>query len=169
MVNNVISVARRLSMAACSAAKRCALPLALVCGAVVVPSTAAGQEDSPPRQVESTDDSEQPLPVAPKLFALGDFYVREVRQTRNETVDVRFSLYLLLPPETSDQLVAQLQHRLQRLREQIIVAVRLTEMIDFLQPGLDRLQLIMRIRIQRLLGPGVIDGLYINDFILGDN
>ncbi|MEM9660530.1 MAG: hypothetical protein AAF961_19365 [Planctomycetota bacterium] len=127
------------------------------------PETPAAE--SAPADGEASAAEETPQP---KLFGLGEFHVRDLRPTRNETVDVRFSLYTVMSADASDAFVAALPHWRQRLRDQAIVAVRLCETNDFIEPGLDRLQQIIRLRINRTLGWPAVEQIYLNDFTLGD-
>ncbi|MBX3425766.1 MAG: hypothetical protein KF688_08810 [Pirellulales bacterium] len=107
----------------------------------------------------------------PKPFTLdlGDFHVRDWRPTRNETPDLRFSVAVVFAPETSELTRERLRHWTNRLRDQAIIAVRLAESKDFVEPTLDQLQRLIRGRIRRTL-PGVpVSEVLMTDFSLGDD
>lgn len=112
---------------------------------------AASQEDSKdkPRQL---------------TFELGKFEIREIRPTRNETTNVNFTAFFEMDPSVSTKDVQQLAHWKHRLRDQVIIAVRTAEEIDFQEPDLVRLRRIILFRVRRLLNADVVQDILLTEF-----
>jgi hypothetical protein len=106
--------------------------------------------------------------VRTDLLDLGEFRIRGCRTTDQEVVDVRFGVQLILSTQTN----AADHHRLEgwknRLRDQIIIAIRSAAPEDYADPPLHRIQRLMLFRVKRLAtGVGVI-GLYLTEFSLDE-
>jgi flagellar basal body-associated protein FliL len=94
---------------------------------------------------------------------LGTIEVINVEPTRGRTSRMSFNLNLTLDPKTDPNEVKALDAWHHRLREQVIVGVRATEIHDFIDPDLTRFRKQMLYRINRLLGkPMVTDVLFAN-------
>jgi hypothetical protein len=97
-------------------------------------------------------------------FDLGSFEIREVRPTRNETTNVNFTAYFAMAPGVSMADVQQLEHWKHRLRDQVIIAVRTAQDIDFQEPDLVRLRHIILFRMRRLLKADVVQDILLSEF-----
>lgn len=94
---------------------------------------------------------------------LGTIEVINVEPTRGRTLRMAFNLHLTLDPHTSPKDVAALDGWHHRLREQVIIGVRATDIHDFIDPELTRFRKQMLYRINRLLTkPIVNDVLFAN-------
>ena len=140
---------------------------ALVCAATATPASAAEE----PAAADAEAAEATPAAVEKKPFALelGDFHVRDWRPTRNETPDLRFSVVVVFAAETPDLVRQRLEHWVNRLRDQTIVAVRLVEAKDFAEPDLQQMKRLIQVRISRLLPRLPVEAVLITDFALGDD
>lgn len=127
---------------------------------LLCPSAVA--EDAP-SQEQNTDVSPAPeVTVIPKLD-LGLLEVKNLEPTRNQTSKVTFGMHLAFAPGTDPAIVSALQHWQHRLREQVIVAIRVAELGDYLDPELLRLRKQILYRINR-----VLKGVQAEDILLAD-
>jgi flagellar basal body-associated protein FliL len=106
-------------------------------------------------------------PTLPRTFEIGDVYIRNFRPTHNEIANIRFTLHVVFAPGTSDEVMAEMVHWQRRLRDQAITAARSTEPDDLSEPGLERVQRLMLLRIRRLPLPQPVTGVYLTDFAVG--
>ena len=129
---------------------------------------AVAAESKPASPGPSTQESTQE-DLVHRIHKLGYFHLRQLRPNRDETINVKFELHLLMP---EDALGRELENRLnrwtQRLRDQVNTAVRRAEIKDFTEPGLGRLQKMILLRINRLLKFSRIEKVYLTryEFVL---
>ena len=139
--------------------------LTFVAWLLFVSMGAAAKETQPTKK--QTDDSAseavpQVLPI-PKLD-LGVLEIKNLEPTRNQTAKVTFAIHLAFTPGTDPAVVAELEHWQHRLREQVIVAVRSSELTDFTDPELLRLRKHLLYRINRVLKPIQVEAVLLADF-----
>jgi hypothetical protein len=116
---------------------------------------AAGNEDATAESAIRTD-----------LLDLGEFRIRGCRTTDQEVVDIRFGVQLILSTQTNATDHHHLEGWKNRLRDQMIIAIRSAAPEDYADADLHRIQRLMLFRVKRLpTGVGVI-GLYLTDFSL---
>jgi hypothetical protein len=106
-------------------------------------------------------------PTLPRTFEIGDIYIRNFRPTHNEIANIRFTLHVVFAPGTSDAVMAEMVHWQRRLRDQAITAARSADSADLAEPGLQRVQRLMLLRIKRLPLPQPVTGVYLTDFAVG--
>jgi hypothetical protein len=118
---------------------------------ISVSSAAPLQAQTPnePASAESDATNEEEVPTP--TLDLGSFKINDLRPTRNETARLTFTLHLAFSKELTENQVAQLDNWKHRLRDQVITAVRISEMKDFQEPDLDKLRRRVLIRVNRLL------------------
>jgi hypothetical protein len=131
-----------------------------------VAATEIVSESVKPTENGDSKEKEEAKPV-PRHFDLGAFEIRQLRPTRNETIDVNFELYLVLSKEADEAVKKKLEFWKHRLREQVLTSVRLTETKFFSEPDLLRLQRVILLRINRICPEMHIAGIYITRFIFG--
>jgi flagellar basal body-associated protein FliL len=123
-----------------------------------------------PAESNSATPAESTEPVSPeetvsRIHELGYFHVRQLRPTRNETIDLKFELHILMPEKAQELgLETRLNQWNRRLRDQVITAVRNAETKDFKESDLKKLQRMIRLRINRLLKSIRIEEIYITQF-----
>jgi hypothetical protein len=106
------------------------------------------------------------IPVRTDVLNLGQFRVRGCRSTDKEIIDIQFGLWLVLSTNTTEADFHELETWKNRLRDQVIIAVRGATPEDFMEPELRRLERMMMFRIKRMpIGPQII-GAYLIDFTL---
>ncbi|MCA9257930.1 MAG: flagellar basal body-associated FliL family protein [Planctomycetales bacterium] len=134
------------------------------------PATAQNASDAATAPEASTgapsDSADASDEEAPQIvyFDLGEFKIKDFRPTRNETADVRFELQIELPPNPSEELTKRVANAKNRLRDQVIVAVRLSSTADFAEPHLIKLRKTILRRINRVLDNVRIESVYLTDF-----
>ena len=114
------------------------------------PETSGRTASQNPQDKELNEKTLQ-IRWTPKLD-LGSFEIQNLEPARALTSKITFELHLTLPEETSPADLATLEHWQHRLREQVIVAVRVSDIVDFLDPKLDRFRRHILYRVNRLLG-----------------
>lgn len=124
------------------------------------PTAASAQGDA--KAEEEAKEKEQQQRA---LFDLGQFRLRELRPTRNETAKITFALQLVLARDLDQRLLKQLEHWRHRLRDQVIIAIRTSERVDFLEPNLDKLQRRILLRVNRLLKKPYIEEVLFTEYV----
>jgi hypothetical protein len=149
------SLLRRTVIACVAAAMCCAAAPAYASGGAKQPAEHGAEE---PAEIE--------IPVRTDVLNLGQFRVRGCRSSDKEIIDIQFGLWLVLSTDTTEADFHELENWRNRLRDQVIIAVRGAAPEDFLEPSLRRLERMMMFRIKRLpIGPQII-GAYLMDFTL---
>lgn len=117
-------------------------------------------EEVEPKEAKS--DAEKPLRT--DVFEIGEFKIRNTLAAHHVTVQIQFSVSLILSSTTTVADVKALQLWQQRLRDQTITAVRSADPADFADPQLRRLRRLITLRVRRLPTPAKIIGAYLTDF-----
>lgn len=111
---------------------------------------------------EETEEATEGIEVTLKLN-LGTIELQNLEPTQGRTAHMSFDLHLTFDPNTDPKFLRELEGWQHRLREQVIVAVRTTDIFDFLDPELKRFRKQILYRINRMLKePVVIDALFAN-------
>jgi flagellar basal body-associated protein FliL len=122
-------------------------------------STHAAEE---PEETEEATEETEGIEVTLKLN-LGAIELQNLEPTQGRTAHMSFDLHLRFDPKTDPKFLKELEGWQHRLREQVIVAVRATDIFDFLDPELKRFRKQILYRINRMLKePVVIDALFAN-------
>jgi hypothetical protein len=105
------------------------------------------------------------------ILDLGAFRIRSSRSTDREITDVKFSLEIVLSTDSTPADFHRLASWQNRLRDQVITAVRSADAAEFLDPELRRLHRLILFRVKRLAIGDQIVGVYLTDFALdyGEN
>jgi flagellar basal body-associated protein FliL len=103
------------------------------------------------------------------IIDLGDFHVKDLRPSRNETLEVTFAMKIAFSPSVNKATVEALEKWKHRLRDQVIVAIRTAARTDFLEPGLNRFRRIVHLRVQRLLDARIVSDVLLTEFIFATN
>lgn len=149
-----------------------ALILATILSALL-PGRAVASEHAAPKPAgghEKADDKEgghetaADKPLRTDVFELGEFKIRNTLPTHHVTVQIQFSVSLILSSTTTLADVHALQKWQQRVRDQTIIAVRSADPADFADPQLRRLRRLIMLRLHRLPTPAKIIGVYLTDF-----
>ena len=122
----------------------------------------ARASSAPTEKSASVEEIVEGVEVTLKLN-LGTIEVINVEPTHGRTSRMSFDLNLTFDPNTDPKRIRELDAWHHRLREQAIIAVRATEIYDFLDPELKRFRKQILYRINRILGePIVNDALFAN-------
>jgi hypothetical protein len=95
---------------------------------------------------------------------LGTIEVINVEPTRGRTSKMSFDLHLTFDPQTDPKEIKALDGWQHRLREQVIVGVRATEIHWFLDPDLKHFRKQMLYRINRLIGKPIVNDVLFANF-----
>lgn len=115
------------------------------------------------------EEAEEPIeidPTQPRTVDLGEFEIHSFRPTHNDVTTIRFKLYLVVAKGTGEEMITRLNHWQRRFRDQAIIAVRLAEPADLLEPDLKRVQRLIIIRLKRLPFTDLIEGVYLTEFFV---
>lgn len=102
-------------------------------------------------------DAEVEEEAKPYVFSLGDFDIKDLRPTRNQTAKLKFTLYLTFTKSLSESQIEQLENWKHRLRDQVITSVRITEMKYFQERNLKMLSRKILIRVNRLFEAKLVE------------
>ncbi len=124
-------------------------------------SSAYGKAE-PAEEPAKSEEATEGIEVTLKLN-LGTIELQNLEPTQGRTAHMSFDLHLTFDPKTDPEFLKGLEGWQHRLREQVIVAVRATDIFDFLDPELKRFRKQILYRINRMLKqPVVIDALFAN-------
>jgi len=113
---------------------------------------------------EASGEAEADKPLRTDVFEIGEFQIKNTLSAQHVTVQIHFSVSLILSSTTTVADVRALQHWQRRLRDQAITAVRSADPADFADPQLRRLRRLIMLRVRRLPTPAKIIGAYLTDF-----
>ncbi len=122
-------------------------------------ATPASADSTAAETAEAAEESVRPT------FDLGKFKINDLRPTRNETAKLTFTLHLAFSKNLTPSQVAQLEPWKHRLRDQVITAVRISQIKDFQQPDLGRLRRKILIRINRLLQANLTEEVLMTEYL----
>jgi hypothetical protein len=97
---------------------------------------------------------------------LGKFDVRMHRAVPSQSNRVGFTLYATVQPDEAKHFEQLLDHRENKIREQVIVATRLVPVEDFDDADLTKFRRRVLLRLRRTLPELAIDNVYVSDFEL---
>lgn len=145
--------------------KQLVLRLAASCalGLLMGSPLAAQTESSESVAGETPPEESLQIHTVPKID-LGYFEIKNLEPTRNLTSKVAFGMHLTLRDDVSEQDLEAVQKWKNRLREQVLVAVRMAEIVDFLDPKLLRFRRSILYRVNRLLKPVKVEDVLLADF-----
>lgn len=136
-----------------------AVTIALCCISIVNPALGSSH-GAKPEPVE--EEPIEGLEVTLKLN-LGKIELQNLEPTQGRTAHMSFDFHLIFHPRTDPKKIKDLEAWQHRLREQVIVAVRATDIYDFLDPELKRFRKQILYRINRMLkDPVATDVLFAN-------
>jgi len=120
-----------------------------------------------PAHAQEVAKNETPAESAEEARAtidLGTFQVRDLRPARNETVKLSFAIHLALHPSVSQSTVEQLERWQHRLRDQVLIVIRLSATKDFLEPNLDKFRRSISLRVNRALKAILVSEALLTEF-----
>jgi hypothetical protein len=100
---------------------------------------------------------------------LGMFQVKDLRPSQNETAKIFFSVHLAMHQGVSQSTVKQLERWQHRLRDQVIIAIRLSEAQDFLEPDLAKFRRSISLRVNRVLKALLVSEAMLTEFTFTTN
>jgi hypothetical protein len=98
--------------------------------------------------------------------SLGDYRIRSHYQVDAQKSIVRFSLYATVKNEHFDEVQGLVEEHRQKLRDQIIMATRLTPLNLFQEPDLATFRRRVLVRLRRAIPELTIEDLYVSEFDL---
>jgi hypothetical protein len=141
------------------------LTLAAVVVALTVRSACAGHgHAAEPAAAESDADAESGKAI--HGVSLGDYRIRSHYQIDAQKSIVRFSLFATVKDQGFGEVKRLVAEHRQKLRDQVIMATRLTPLAVFQEPDLATFRRRVLVRLRRALPELVIEDLYISEFDL---
>lgn len=132
----------------------------LLFGSLLVSTeTCTAAEEVEAEQEESTEEVPQSVG-----FELGEFFIRDVRGSEGVKTRVSFTLYADVASENEATFQPLQKKHEQRIRDQIILAVRLCQTNHFQEPTLHSLKRLIWVRLHRMIPGFKINGLMFKDF-----
>lgn len=125
---------------------------------------ATAQDSSSKEQPSDSSQETAPESVALPKLDLGTLEIKNLEPTRNQTSKVSFEMHLTFPPDTDPAAIEALSHWQHRIRDQVIVSIRIAELGDYIDPQLIRLRKQILYRINRLLKETPADDVLLADF-----
>ncbi len=132
---------------------------ALIFTAMILAGVPAHAQEAPENK-----PADENLEEARATIDLGTFQVKDLRPTRNETIKVSFAIHLALHPSVGKSTVKQLERWQHRLRDQVLVVIRLSETKDFLEPNLAKFRRCISLRINRTLKAVLVSEALLTEF-----
>ena len=113
---------------------------------------------------EAVEETEAEPAPAPSAIDLGFYSLRDVRSAEDEKFRLNFALQARVEPDKLYEMEQFQKKSEHRIREQVLIAVRLSESKDFQEPKLMRLKRRIMMRLKRVLPNLEIQELYISEF-----
>ncbi|HYO24222.1 MAG TPA: hypothetical protein VEQ85_04670 [Lacipirellulaceae bacterium] len=145
---------------------RSALTAGLMAIVAAQPAAAAFASGHPP--AGHGEEAPAAAPERTDLLDLGKFRIRGCRASDREIFDVQFAVQLVLSSQATAEDYQHLADWKNRLRDQVIIAVRSLELTDYADPELRKLQRLVLFRVKRLDTSAPIIGMYLTDFTLDE-
>jgi hypothetical protein len=98
--------------------------------------------------------------------SLGDYRIRSYYQVDAQKSTVRFSLFTTVKDEHFREMQGLVEEHRQKLRDQVIMATRLTPLAVFQEPDLATFRRRVLVRLRRALPELKIEDLYVSEFDL---
>lgn len=95
---------------------------------------------------------------------LGTYCVREPKPIENLKIDLRFAVQAAVRKKDQERFEQYVASHENKVRDQIILAVRTAESFEFDEPKLDMLRHRILLRIASVLGGQSVEDLYVTDF-----
>jgi hypothetical protein len=142
-----------------------AFKLAAIAAALTVRSASGGHEHAAePAAAEASAEDEAGKAI--HGVALGDYRIRSYYQVDAQKSTVRFSLFATVKDEHFREVQGLVEEHRQKLRDQVIMATRLTPLSVFQEPDLATFRRRVLVRLRRALPELTIEDLYVSEFDL---
>jgi hypothetical protein len=113
--------------------------------------------------VEVWDDS---LGIKDRGVELGEYHIKAYYPVQAQKSTVRFVLHAKVPAERYQEVAEIVSTRINRLRDQVIIATRMTPLSLFDEPGLDSFRRRILMRLKRTVPELEVDDILVSDFTL---
>jgi hypothetical protein len=140
-----------------------ALATTLCMGSV---SFASGHGAVAPAEVEAQEELDIPSDVKTRGIDLGEFRIQSHYPVEAQKSTVRFVLYASVATEHYAEIKRLVDAHEHKLRDQVIIATRMTPLAAFDEPGLESFRRRIFLRLRRALPELVIDDVYVSAFEL---
>lgn len=139
--------------------------LAAVAAALTVRSANGGHEHAAEPAAAEAPATADPT-KAIQGVSLGDFRLRCFHQVDAQKSTIRFSLFATVKTEHFREVQDLVEEHRQKLRDQVIMATRLTPLYLFQEPDLATFRRRLLVRLRRALPELAIEDLYLSEFDL---
>jgi hypothetical protein len=115
---------------------------------------------------EEGGEGEKKPPADAHGVQLGKFNIRMLRAVPTQTSRVSFTLFATFPLDEAKHLEELLEHRENKVRDQVIVATRLVPVEEYDDPELTKFRRRILLRLRRTMPELTIDDVYVSEFNL---
>jgi flagellar FliL protein len=122
-------------------------------------AAAVPTEPEPPLDEEEEDDATELIEVD-----LGQFHLVETHQTTNTTLRIDFQLAATILASEEEAARLALEAKQNRIRDQVLGTVRLSDATDFGDPGLGLIRRRILETTNKTLGKPYLQAIYLPDF-----
>ena len=130
----------------------------------LLPTPAIAQQPADTKAADAEQNEEEEKEKIRPVVDLGRFSVKDFSPVRNETINLSFHMLLAMDITTNERTLEQLENWKHRLRDQVLISIRLTERIDFLDPSLKKFRRMVKLRTNRLLRANLVDEVFLTEF-----
>jgi hypothetical protein len=141
-----------------------AFKLAAIAAALMVRSANGGEHAAEPPAAESNVADEAGKAI--HGVSLGEYRIRSYYQVDAQKSTVRFSLFATVKDEHFHEVQSLVEEHRQKLRDQVIMATRLSPLSVFQEPDLAAFRRRVLVRLRRALPELAIEDLYVSEFDL---
>jgi hypothetical protein len=125
-----------------------------------------GGHAAPSHGGASDADADLESPTGFRGIGLGEYNIRTYRSVSGQKNRVRFTLHATVKNEHAKSFQQMLQSRINKVRDQVIVATRLVPVEDYDDPELTKLRRRIQLRLRRTLPELIIEDIYVSEFTL---
>jgi hypothetical protein len=116
--------------------------------------------------VEKSTDDKAKAESETRGIELGKFSLRTHRAVPTQMNRVTFTLYATVPADEAEHFQQLLEHRQNKVRDQVIVATRLVPVEEYDDPEFTKFRRRILLRLRRTMPELMIGGVYVGDFNL---
>lgn len=139
----------------------------LLCVAVFsgVPSSVlAADEPAPAKESEAAKGEEESELPKRHAYKLGDFRIKDYRPVEREKIKIEFTIYIEVPDGQEQRFERLWKNHEHRVRNQIIIAARLVQSVEYDDPKLHHLRRRIYLRLRRALPELPVGEVFVSDF-----
>lgn len=136
------------------------LLIALTLAALATPTGAVAAQAEGAKEAAN----EAPAETSASAVSLGEYSIRDLRTVEGTTLRINFQLYASVDADEAKSAVKEVEEHQHRIRNEVLIAIRLCEQHEFQEPDLDRVRRRILARLNRALPNLPIEKLLVGEF-----